>query len=348
MRDIFSEVDQWSKKGQVIALATVIKTWGSSPRTVGAKMAVNELGEMVGSVSGGCVEGAVVTACARTIQSGEPQRLHFDIADETAWDVGVACGGQLDVIVRLLTADMMAFYRQVIDSGETFAVSTIVDGDQDILGKELWQTEGSSVVGSVRADLDAQISEKIAAALIGGKPVLEKLTEEIELFTDVVLPQPTLIVVGGVHIAISLVKIAKASGYRVIVIDPRRQFGTVGRFPQADQIIHQWPDEAFESIKLTRNTAVAMLTHDPKIDDPGLIVALESQVFYIGALGSSKTQAARRERLLELGVDEKYLARIHGPIGLDLGGRSPEEIAVSIMAEIIQQRHAGSRKKGKG
>ena len=337
MRDIFSEIEQWSEQGHTIVLATVIKTWGSSPRAVGAKMAVNQLGEMAGSVSGGCVEGAVVAACMRTMETGEPQLLHFDIADETAWDVGVACGGQLDVIVRLLSAEKMDFYGRMIASEEAFAAATVVSRDNPLLAKECWITEDGNVGGSISPQFDRQISEKMSGAIIEGKPTLVSLGEELDVFIDVVLPAPTLIVVGGVHIAISLVKIAKAAGYRVIVVDPRRQFGTVGRFPEADQIIHKWPDEAFEEIALNRNTAVAMLTHDPKIDDPGLMTVLPSEVFYVGALGSRKTQVSRRERLLALGLDEKYLARIHGPIGLNLGGRAPEEIAVAIMAEVIQQ-----------
>ena len=339
MRDIYSDVARWYKEGRAIALATVIKTWGSSPRTTGAKMAVNQEGGITGSVSGGCVEGAVVSASMETIKHGHAQFLHFDVANETAWEVGVACGGEVDIFVRLMTPEVMEAFQRGKNSDEVFAISTVVQGPEELLGRELGYFPDGDKIGGIAPGLDEEVLRITASQFEDKQPKQVKLRENIDLFIDVMPPPPTLVIVGGVHIAVALTKIAKASGYRVIVVDPRRQFGTQVRFPEADQIIQKWPDEAFDEIKLNRNTAVAMLTHDPKIDDPGLLTALPSDVYYVGALGSQKTQATRRERLLSAGLDPKLLDRLHGPIGLDLGGRSPEEIALAVMAEVVQKRY---------
>jgi xanthine dehydrogenase accessory factor len=209
---------------------------------------------------------------------------------------------------------------------------TIIEGD--CIGKELIINQGGSATGSITEDIDREVLDISAR-----NTVVHTLKHGEKLFQEVIAPPPRLIIVGGVHIAVALTKIARACGFQVSIIDPRRQFGTQVRFPEANQLLHLWPDKAIEQIPLTRNTAIAFLTHDPKIDDPGLISALSSEAFYIGALGSRKTQASRRSRLIESGITEEQLDRIHGPIGLKLGGRSPEEIAVAIMAEIIQTRY---------
>jgi len=275
-----------------------------------------------------------------TLKNGKAQFLHFDVADETAWEVGVACGGEVDIFVRRMTPDVMQAFRRGLDSDEVFALSTVVQGPEELLGRELSIFPDGYQLGGVSPALDEEIVRLTAGKFHEGQPQQVDLGAELDLFIDIMPPPPTLVIVGGVHIAVALTKIAKASGYRVIVVDPRRQFGTQVRFPEADEIIQKWPDEAFEQIKLNRNTAIAMLTHDPKIDDPGLLAALPSDAYYVGALGSQKTQTARRERLLAAGLDPKLLDRLHGPIGLDLGGRSPEEIALAVMAEVVQKRYA--------
>ena len=234
----------------------------------------------------------------------------------------------------------MQAFRRGLDSDEVFALSTVVQGPEELLGRELSIFPDGYQLGGVSPALDEEIVRLTAGKFHEGQPQQVDLGAELDLFIDIMPPPPTLVIVGGVHIAVALTKIAKASGYRVIVVDPRRQFGTQVRFPEADEIIQKWPDEAFEQIKLNRNTAIAMLTHDPKIDDPGLLAALPSDAYYVGALGSQKTQTARRERLLAAGLDPKLLDRLHGPIGLDLGGRSPEEIALAVMAEVVQKRYA--------
>jgi xanthine dehydrogenase accessory factor len=308
-------------------------------------MAVNDKGEITGSVSGGCVEGAVVSASLETIKNGKPQFLHFDVADETAWAVGVACGGQLDVIVRLLDSKLLEVFKRTIETDEAFAVATVVGKDSELLGREFWVSANGNQGGGNIEELNGESINAISEILESGSPAILKYQDTFDVFVDVIMPPPTLIIVGGVHIAVALVKIANAAGYRTVVVDPRRLFGTLARFPEADRIIQKWPDEAFSELKITQNTAVAMLSHDPKIDDPGLISVLPSKAFYVGALGSRKTQESRRERLSKAGVDENLLNKIYGPIGLDLGGRSPEEIALAIMAEIIKVQYLKGREK---
>jgi xanthine dehydrogenase accessory factor len=334
MLDLYSEIFRWINADKNFALATVIRTWGSSPRTVGAKMAVNQDGEIVGSVSGGCVEGAVVTSCMETITTGKPQLLHFDVEDETAWEVGLACGGELDVYLEIPSEDFLSALKQAADAETVLTTAKCIKGDKELIWREMIMQQDGKISGSIAPHIDLEVSSQKHS-----KSSCFKTSTGEEIFLDIIPPLPTLIIVGGVHIAVALTKIARACNYHVIIVDPRRQFGSQIRFPEANQILHLWPDKAFEQIKLTSNTAVAFLTHDPKIDDPGLVLSLPSKAFYIGALGSRTTQTARRNRLQSAGVSERSLARLHGPIGLNLGGRSPEEIALAIMAEIIKTRH---------
>jgi xanthine dehydrogenase accessory factor len=202
--------------------------------------------------------------------------------------------------------------------------------------------DDDSITGTLGANLDESALDLARQTLERGVSRHIDLDETTELFLEVILPPPTLIAVGGVHITIALMALAKTLGYRTVVVDPRSAFGNVERFPNVDQLIQAWPDEAFEQVSITRSTAVAMLTHDPKLDDPALKIALASQAFYVGALGSHNTQAKRRQRLLDEGVSEAQLDHLHGPIGLDIEARTPEEIAVSIMAEIVANQNKAS------
>lgn len=336
MKEIIADIDKWREASDdPIALATVIQTWGSSPRQVGAKMALTADGKISGSVSGGCVEGTVFEAGTEVLQTGRPQLLHFGVADETAWDVGLACGGTIEVFVEPLHTAVYDFLHTLIEKDKAGASITLIQGPQAQVGQKLALNRAGQTVGK----LDGTLEERaIQAAQAATGPQRIHLTEEVEAFIDVVRPAPTLVMVGGVHIAVALTSIAKTLGYNTIVVDPRRAFGSQERFPHVDRLIQAWPDEAFAQIELTPETAVAMLTHDPKIDDPALKVVLQSPAFYIGALGSSKTQAKRRERLRDMGFDEDQIGRVHGPIGLDLGGQTPEEIALAVMAEIVQAK----------
>jgi xanthine dehydrogenase accessory factor len=352
MRDILTQIDRWLEEKQPIALATVVQTWGSAPRAVGAKMAVTPAGEMAGSVSGGCVEGAVIETGMGVLKTGRPQLLHFGVADETAWEVGLACGGTIEVFVKPLDPTLYTALHNATYDERAAASVTVIRGPDEQLGRELILRDDGQVVGTLGDPLDEVALTAARTALdlrqcrrqtftpSAPSPVNEEgettqPIDEVEVFVEVLLPPPTLVVVGGVHIAVALVSIAKTLGYRTVVVDPRRWFGSDARFPHVDRLIQAWPDRALTDIGLTQSTAVAMLTHDSKLDDPGLKVALASPAFYVGALGSRKTQAQRRQRLLEQGLSETEVDRLRGPIGLNIGAQTPEEIALAIMGEVV-------------
>jgi xanthine dehydrogenase accessory factor len=345
MRDILADLDRWqADEHQPIALATVIQTWGSSPRRAGAKMAITPDGKITGSVSGGCVEGAVFDAGVESLKSNRPQLLHFGVADETAWEVGLACGGSIDIFVRPINRESFKSLRGVLLADQAAVNITVVRGPDELLGREILIHEDGIVTGEINPELDGIATSVARQALAQGESRTVQLNETIQVFVEVILPAPTLIAVGGVHITIALMTLAKTLGYRTVVIDPRTAFGNESRFPDVDQLIPLWPREAFEQVAINRATAIAMLTHDPKLDDPALKIALSSQAFYIGALGSKATQAKRHQRLLEAGLTEAHLNRLHGPIGLQIGAATPEEIAMSIMAEIVSVRNHGTKK----
>jgi xanthine dehydrogenase accessory factor len=276
------------------------------------------------------------------------------VADETAWEVGLACGGTIDVFVEPFDPALLAVLGELQEKKQQAAVVTVIAGPAHLLGRKWVIAGGAFRFGRRGHELEPRVLAAAEAALAenrsgrvqpgrGGAPGLSfQEPEPLELFVEITPRPPTLVMVGGVHIAIALAAIARTLGYRTIVVDPRRAFGSEARFPHADELIQSWPDEAFRKVTLTADTAVAMLTHDPKIDDPALKVVLDSPVFYVGALGSQKTQAKRRQRLQKAGLSEAQLNRIHGPIGLPIGAETPEEIALAVMAEIVKTRHAAN------
>ena len=343
MRDILADLDRWRKQEKQIALATVIDTWGSAPRAVGAKMALTPDEEITGSVSGGCVEGAVYQAGIETLESGKAQLLHYGVADETAWEVGLACGGKIEIFVQPLSTDMFDQLQHGLDASRPIAFVNVIQGPEALLGNGLLVVQGAEPYGSLSESLDPQALLLAQEAIANGvsKRVMLPTEDEgpLELFIDVIPAAPNLVMVGGVHIAIALAKLARVMDYQTIVVDPRRSFGNPDRFPEVGLLIQEWPDEAFTQIAITNSTALVMLTHDPKIDDPALQIALNSDAFYVGALGSKSTQMKRRKRLLAGGIEEVKLKKLHAPIGLRIGGKTPEEIALAIMAEIISVRH---------
>jgi xanthine dehydrogenase accessory factor len=336
MKDILADVESWRQQGLgPIALATVLQTWGSSPRKAGAKMAFTAGGaQLSGSVSGGCVEGAVISAGEDVLAGGLPQLLHFGVADETAWEVGLACGGEIEIFVQLLDAVVFDFLQELIANNETGHCYTIVRGPEGVLGRQLAVGRNGRSAGDLPPEISAILPQPTNQPI--NQPTRLHPTPGVDLFVEPYTPAPTLVIVGGVHIAIALAAMAKTLGFRTVVVDPRRAFGSDSRFPHADQLIQLWPKKAFKAIEVTPETAVALLTHDPKIDDPALEIVLNSPAFYIGALGSRKTHAKRVERLQALGLRRKQIARIQAPIGLDIRAQTPEEIALSIMAQIIQ------------
>ncbi len=334
MREIIEQANKWRADNRPITLATVIKTWGSAPRKVGAKMIVSDDNAMAGSVSGGCVEGAVVEAANAVLVGGQPSLLEFGVADETAWTVGLACGGMIDVFVERLEPQVQEIVAEWIANEQAGEVVTVIGGEE--IGRKLL-FQNDTIIYDTHHSTDLhepilQITRRAFANRKSGRFHIPDSTHEV--FVDVIMPAPTLIIVGGVHIAQALIAIGQVVGFRAVVIDPRRAFGSAERFP--DVPLHQeWPRKAFEHVVINEASAVVLLTHDPKIDDQALAKVLPSPAFYIGALGSNKTAAKRVKRLEEGGFSAEQIARIHGPIGLDINAKTPEEIALAIMGEII-------------
>lgn len=329
MRDIAPVLDSWLSGDGPLALSTVVHTWGSGPRRPGARMTIDGQGRIAGSVSGGCVESSVVQAAREVIASGEPRLLRFAVSDELAWGVGLACGGALSVFVERADREQIAHVREGMKRRVPVAFAVATSGPH--LGDSLATTAGSPGVGTSR------LTEVAEAALASGKPLVTD-TGRGSVFCDVILPPESLVIVGGVHIAQTLCSLAARVGYRPVVCDPRPVFASAERFPGVD-VVNDWPDEGFRRIGLDASTAVATLTHDPKLDDPALAAALESPAFYVGALGSRKTHARRLARLRERGVSETSLGRIAAPIGLPIGARTPDQIALAVMAEVVAARN---------
>ena len=319
MHEIIDIANNWLSEGKQIALATVITTWGSSPRKVDAQMVVNSSGEFSGSVSGGCVESAVIDFGIQVIKTNKPQLVHFGVANETAWEVGLACGGEIDIFIQPIDKKFLDDITVKVQNERPVCYSFVIDGPNNLIGQP---------------KIIHEDTEKIYPRIL----VDESQEGKSKTFINCVLPPPTLILVGGVHIAIKLAQIAKILDYKVIIIDPRGSISAKYRFKDADQILKLWPKEGFENLNIRNSTAIVTLSHDPKIDDPALLAALRSSAFYIGALGSKHTQAERAKRLKANGISEKQIRRIHGPVGLKIGSGTPSEIALSIIAEIVDVR----------
>ena len=342
MNDVLPDLNKWIDRGDRIAIATVVAVKKSAPRPPGAKMAVNEDGEIIGAVSGGCVEGAVVEIADQVLRGGQPQLVHFGIADEQAWDVGLPCGGEIDVWVQEYAPGRFA---EIASAGGRAAEVTLIEGDEK--GKKVLFDEGLSQSGTLGSpELDAQ-------ARRAAEDHLWAETSELQgpVFVDVVAPAPRLIMFGAVPIAAALCTLSRAAGWRPFVVDPRRRFATRERFPDAEEILATWPDEAFAQLGgIDPATSIVVLTHDPKLDDAALMIALRSPARFVGAMGSRRAQESRRERLLAEGMTDEELARLAAPVGLDLGAISAEETALSILAEVVATRHGrdGGRLRAAG
>jgi xanthine dehydrogenase accessory factor len=354
MRELIPTIQNWLTSGKRIALATVIKVEGSSPRPVGAKLVVSSKGELIGSVSGGCVEGSVIEEALQCLQSGKPKILHYGIDNSSPWSVGLACGGKIDVFIEPLFSSTLkdgfnnSIFKKIIEllkENQPFVIATFITGNpQGVKGlfvNEKW-VNNDTIHNWLKIFPVRDMKELIQA----GKPHLVEIEIEspqpTKVFLEPVLPQARMVIIGAVHIAAALVNFAHELGYRTIVIDPRSAFLTRDRFPLADEMIHAWPQDCLPKLNLVHSDCVAVLSHDEKIDVPALMEALKSPVRYIGLLGSLKTKNERFLTLKTEGVTEQELERIHAPIGLNIGAQEPEEIALSIIAEII----SGQRKKG--
>ena len=336
MRELIPTIQNWFDNGNKVVLATVARVYGSAPRGLGAKMVVNDAGLMAGSVSGGCVEGAVVAKALEIMRSQQPILISYGISDEQAYSVGLACGGIIDVFLEPLEptnfdrmkADLLAerlFARLVVLSGENTGNSAILYPGMatDIPNKPgFMQAVGSAQIEKV---FKSQQSQRMTLPVYGN----------IELLIDVFRPRAHLFVVGAVHIAIPLVHFARLMGFYTIVIDPRKSFANEERFPMVDELIREWPDEYLRKASINEGSFIVVISHDEKLDIPALTAACQSKARYIGALGSSKTFAKNVAGLRENGIDEQNIARIHSPIGISIGARGPEEIALAIMAQIV-------------
>jgi xanthine dehydrogenase accessory factor len=338
MRDILARLEEWRRHGEQIAIATVTKTWGSAPRQTGAKMAVTLSGHVVGSVSAGCVEGAVIEEALAVLASGTPCPLQYGVSDEEAFDVGLACGGTIEIFVEPFTAfeEVYGLITECLGSRQPLGIVSLLDGDH-FRHKLAVLADGHTVGEVPLPGRQAQIVRAAAAQVTRDTSGFVKI-DGVSLFVDVYPRTPRLVIVGAVHIAEILAPMADLAGFEVCLVDPRSAFATHERFPHVAQIINEWPDQALALLSLDDATYIAALTHDPKLDDPALLAALASQARYIGALGSRRTNQLRLERLRQAGLTDAQLARLHAPIGLPLGGRSPAEIAVSILAEIVKAK----------
>jgi xanthine dehydrogenase accessory factor len=310
MREVLDELNEWIGGREDIAMATVIETWGSSPRPLGSKMLVTRSGKMAGSVSNGCIEGAVFEEAQKVLKSGVPKIAAFGVADDVAFEVGLACGGHIEVFIQPLGRA----HRQL--------------------------------VGMMNRDEPATLRTNLVngeAELVDGTPSDSELARrEGDVFVEPFRRPAHLVIVGAIHIAIPLHRLAKLMGYRVTVVDARKKFATKERFPEADELIVAWPDEAMSKLTIDNSTYIVILTHDPKFDLPALRSVLKKDAGYVGAIGSRKTNQNRFDALRKEGFTEEQLARVHGPVGLDLGGRGAEETALGILAEITAVRFGGS------
>ena len=346
MTGVLDAIAGWAARGERAALATVVETKLSAPQPAGTKMAVGEDGAVVGAVSGGCVEGAVVEIAELMIAGAPPQLLHYGIADAEAWDVGLPCGGEIAVWVEAYDpAGLQARFTTLAREGRRAVLVTALEGVREP-GAKLLVRDGEEPEGTLGdGALDALALGLAGDALWSEQSALHELGDGVALFVDVAAPPSRLIVVGAVDFAAQLTAIARVMEWRPFVVDPRSRFATGERFPAAERVIAAWPQEAFDQLEaIDRATAICVLTHDPKLDDAALTAALASDAGYIGAMGSRRAQEKRRARLLEAGLGAAELDRIAAPIGLDLGGRTASETALSIMAEIIAMRHGRGRR----
>ena len=347
MRELLDTYDAWRAEGLGIGRAVVVRTFGSAPRFEGAVLLVAEDGRLMGSVSGGCVEGAAAEEVLRARATGRSRVIRYGISDEQAWDVGLACGGTIDVLAEPSVAE--AVVEAARDPGRAVVTPLPPDLPPPQVGPypagEGAPPEAPIVVdadGRNAAALPASIRDAAAGDLEAGRSELVLTDDGRGWFIEAFAPPPRLVAVGATEVTRHLVGLARAVGYETIVVDARPAFATAERFPDVDRLLVAWPDEAFDAIDLGRRDAVAVLSHDPKFDEPAIVEAFRRGARYVGAVGSRKSQASRRERLLEAGLSEEELRRLRGPIGLDLGGREPVETALAILAEIVAARRGGS------
>ncbi len=391
MRDILDQIIKWWDAGETFGLATVVRTFSSAPREPGAALAVSTGGEVVGSVSGGCVEGAVYELSGEVTASGEPVLQRYGVSDDTAFSVGLTCGGIIDIFVEPVSRERypeLGEIAEAVRAGEPVAVATVIEGPGKIGARRvIWPADGGPHAGGPVAG-GPVAGEPVTGEPVTGEPVPgvpfaggplatgtlgsgdrldqavdddargmlaqgltgvrhygadgERRMDELSVFVQSFAPPPRMLVFGAIDFAAAVARIGKFLGYRVTVCDARPVFATTARFPDADEVVTDWPHRYLAGVTTDERTVICVLTHDPKFDVPVLEVALRAPAAYIGAMGSRRTHEDRLDRLREAGMSEEELARLRSPVGLDLGARTPEETAVAIAAELIQLRWGGS------
>ncbi|MFE7466862.1 XdhC family protein [Streptomyces sp. NPDC057499] len=356
MLDIAEELDRWAGQGRDFAVATVVAVGGSAPRQPGAALAVDRDGTAIGSVSGGCVEGAVYELCRQALEDGTTVLERFGYSDDDAFAVGLTCGGVIDILVTPVRADdparpVFAAALAAAARGTAAAVARITDGPAELLGRPLLVRPDGSYEGHLggHPELDRTAAADARALLDAGRTGTvtvgadgSRCGRPLTLLVESSVPAPRMIVFGAIDFASALVRAGKFLGYHVTLCDARPVFATKARFPEADELVVDWPHRYLATTEVDARTVLCVLTHDARFDVPLLERALRLPVGYVGAMGSRRTHLERNERLRRVGVTERELARLHSPIGLDLGARTPEETALSIVAEIVADRRGGS------
>lgn len=350
MRDIAPQLRSWFAEGTPFALVTVTRTWKSSPRPAGAAMAVSTSGEVVGSISGGCVEGAAYELAQQVLATGEPLSQRYGVADDDAFAVGLTCGGTIEIFVELIDDETFPRFLRVVDAiegGEPVSVATTISvattpSGKATLGRHLviGDTFTSGSLGS--KDLDMSASVEVRGLLEAGRTDTvhigehgEQRVDDLTIFVATFANPPRMFIFGSIDFAQAMVRMGKFLGYHVTLCDARALFATEQRFPEADEIVVQWPDKFLQNASVDSRTVICVLTHDPKFDVPLLKVALQTDAAYIGVMGSRRSHDDRMDRLRDAGFNDRALERLRSPIGLDLGARTTKETAVSIASEII-------------
>ncbi|GGS22745.1 hypothetical protein GCM10010252_72390 [Streptomyces aureoverticillatus] len=356
MLDIAEELGRWAEEGREFAVATVVAVGGSAPRPPGAALAVDREGTVIGSVSGGCVEGAVYELCAQALQDGGSVLERFGYSDDDAFAVGLTCGGVIDILITPVGADapdrpVYAAALAAAARGETAALARVVRGPAGLRGRALLVRPDGSYEGGLGGapGLDGTAVAEARVLLDAGRTGTVEVSEDgarcpggVTLLVESSVPPPRMIVFGAVDFAAALVRAGKFLGYHVTLCDARPVFATRQRFPQADEVVVDWPHRYLERTATDGRTVLCVLTHDAKFDVPVLVRALRMPVAFVGAMGSRRTHEDRNRRLRDAGVTDLELSRLHSPIGLDLGARTPEETALSIAAEIVASRRGGT------
>jgi xanthine dehydrogenase accessory factor len=366
VRDILSKITKWWEAGDTVGLATVVRTFRSAPRDPGAALAVSPQGDVIGSVSGGCVEGAVYELSLDVVETGDPVLQTYGVSDDDAFAVGLTCGGILDIFVEPIDQARFPELGEIaaaVERGEPVAVATVIAGPGQIGARRViwagdaagqtaaaegWHVGSSGTLGS-GSRLDQAVDDDARGMLAQGLTGIrrygehgERRGDELSVFVNSFAPPPRMLVFGAIDFAAAVARVGKFLGYHVTVCDARKVFATPARFPDADEVVVEWPHRFLAGTNVDARTVICVLTHDPKFDVPLLEVALRTPAGYIGAMGSRRTHDDRIARLREVGMTDDELARLRSPIGLDLGARTPEETAVSIAAELIQLRWGGT------